>query len=73
MFMRYVKARIEEHNREEIYRIYITRSLQLIPQNQCLKVHYTDLLKPQEVDTRNGDQIVADIMNLAGLTFGDTT
>lgn len=69
--MRYVEARIDEYNREEAYRFYISKSLQLIPQNKYLKVEYTDLLKPQEVDLRSADEIAADIIQRAGLHFED--
>ena len=69
--MRYVEARIDEHNREEAYRIFVTKSLQLIPQNGYITKDYFELLTPQNVDTRTGDEIVADVMKAAGLTFGD--
>lgn len=69
--MRYVEARIEEYNREEAYRIYVTKSLQLAPQNKFMKKSYDELLKPHKVDTRSGDEIVADIIKSAGLKFGE--
>ena len=68
--MRYVEARIDEHNREEAYRIYVTRSLQLAPQGSYLTISYMDISKPQKIDNRSGDEIVADIMSRAGLSFG---
>lgn len=68
--MRYVEARIEEYNRDEAYRFYITRSLQLVPQNKYLKDSYFDVLTPKKVDTRSGDDIVRDVMARAGLKFG---
>lgn len=68
--MRYVIARFNQKDRDEAYRIYVTKSLQLIPQNQCLKVDYYDIIhKKTETDTRSGDDIVKDIMALAGLRF----
>lgn len=67
--MRYVEARIEQENREEAYRIYVTKSLQLAPQHQCLRLSYLDFLKPQKIDKRTGDEIAADIMKRAGLSF----
>ena len=67
--MRYVEARIEEHHREEAYRIYVTKSLQLIPQKKYLAKDYYDILKPQNVDNRSGDEILLDIMHRAGLKF----
>ena len=67
--MRYVKALIDKNNREEAYRIYVTKSLQLIPQNKMLSVSYTDLLKPQVRETKNGDEIAIDIISRFGLKF----
>ena len=71
--MRYVEARIDEYNREEAYRIYVTKSLQLAPQSKHLQVSYLDILNPQKikVDDRSGDEIVADVMKSAGLKFGE--
>lgn len=68
--MRYVLARLNKQDRDEAYRIYVTKSLQLIPQNQWLKVDYYDIIhKKTETDTRSGDDIAKDIMALAGLRF----
>lgn len=69
--MRYVEARIDENNREAAYRFYVTKSLQLAPQSKALSIDYFDMLKPRVVDTRTGDDIAADIMQKAGLKFGD--
>jgi len=71
--MRYVEARIDEYNREEAYRIYVSTSLQLIPQNKCLQKSYREIIDDSKrvVDTRSGDEIVADVMLHAGLKFGE--
>lgn len=69
--MRYVEARIDDFNREEAYRFYVTKSLQLMPQNKYITASYQDVLKPKKIDTRSGDEIAADIMERAGLKFGD--
>jgi len=69
--MRYVEARIEEDSREEAYRIFVTKSLQLIPQSMYLTTNFEDILNPQAVDIRTGDEIAVDVMNAAGLSFGD--
>lgn len=58
---------MDEYNREEAYRIYVTRSLQLVPQNSYITKTYIDMLKPQKVDDRSGDEIAADIIVKAGL------
>ena len=68
--MRYVEARIEEYNREEAYRIYVTRSLQLVPQNSYITIPFTDILKSKVIDNRTGEEIVTDVMKRAGLKFG---
>lgn len=69
--MRYVEARVDDYFRDETYRIYVTRSLQLIPQNQYLATGYTDFLDPtyKSVDDRSGKEIVTDIILRAGLQF----
>jgi hypothetical protein len=67
--MRYVEARLDKFKREETYRIFVTESLRLAPHGKFTKT-YRELLKPQEIDRRSGDQIVADVMKNAGLTFG---
>lgn len=69
--MRYVEARVEENYRETAYRIYISRSLQLIPQNKYLKKDFYEYLNPQVVDNRSAEEIVDDIMQRAGLHFED--
>ena len=67
--MRYVLARLEEERRDEVYRMYITKSLQLIPQNKCLSKDYVDVVEPQKIDTRSGAEIVTDILKRANLHF----
>lgn len=69
--MRYVEARLDDFNREEAYRFYVTRSLQLAPQGGNIVPTYGEILEPKEVDMRSGDEIAADIMSRAGLSFGD--
>jgi hypothetical protein len=68
--MRYVEARIDEHNREEAYRIYVAKSLQLAPQSKYITASLEEVLNPKKVDTRSGEQIVADTILGAGLKFG---
>lgn len=67
--MRYVEARAEEDDRELTYRIYVSRSLQLIPQNKYLKKDFYEYLNPKAEDNRSGNEIVSDIMLRAGLHF----
>ena len=67
--MRYVEARIDEYQREEAYRIYVTRSLQLAPRGESLVTSYDEILNPKKQDTRTGDEIAIDIISRAGLRF----
>lgn len=67
--MRYVKAKVEEWDREKSYRLYVTRSLQLIPQNQYITTDFADVLSPKKIEKRSGEQIAIDIIKNAGLSF----
>lgn len=67
--MRYVEARFDEYQREEAYRIYISKSLQLAPQGKWLQASYREMIKPKKIDNRSGDDIAMDIMKRAGLKF----
>ena len=70
--MRYVEARIDEYNREEAYRIYISNSLQLAPQNKYMQSTYVDMMKSmykKPEPQKSGDEIIIDIMKRAGLKF----
>ena len=66
-----MEARLEQANRDEAYRFYVTRSLQLVPQNKYISTSFDELLKPKKVDNRTGDEIAADIIRRAGLKVGD--
>lgn len=67
--MRYVKAKVEEYDREKAYRLYVARSLQLIPQNKYITVDFADALNPKKIENRSGEQITIDIIKNAGLSF----
>ena len=45
-------------------------SLQLIPQNSHIIASFDEILHPEKVDTRNGDEIASDVIKNAGLKFG---
>lgn len=64
--MRYVIFKLQEQQKEMAYRIYITDSLQAIPQSKYLTTRFDDLIN-RRVDTRTGDEIAADIIRGAGL------
>lgn len=68
--MRYVEARVDEFSRDKAYRIYVTKSLKLIPQSKYISKDLEDLFTPQKVDTRTAEQITVDVMKKAGLNFG---
>lgn len=67
--MRYVNARFDDFEREETYRIYVTKSLQLSPQKGYIQNSYYDIIH-KKIDTRSGDDVAIDIMTRAGLSFG---
>ena len=62
---------MEDFNRDETYRFYMSRSLQLAPQGKNLVKSYQEILNPVPEDTRTGDEIVKDIMKRAGLSYGN--
>ena len=70
--MRYVLAKLVEYDHDKAYRIYVTKSLQLIPQSQYLQASYMDTISGKiKRDTRSGDEIASDVIISAGLKFGD--
>lgn len=69
--MRYVEARIDEFYREQAYRVYITTSLRLIPQNKFISSSYQDILAPKNTDKLNANDIINDIISRAELKFGE--
>ena len=65
---------INERMNQEIYRIYITDSLQAIAGNTqkyaggtSLKKRYADIITPKKQDKRTGAEIAADVIKRAGL------
>lgn len=55
--MRYVNARADEQNREETYRLFVTESLRMLPQQKYFGKSYIEFLKPAKVETRTGEQV----------------
>lgn len=60
------------------YKIYVTDALKNISENtaKCaalasggsyISTRYADMLKPQAIDVRTGDEIAADVIKKAGL------
>ena len=67
--MRYVEARLEEYQREEAYRNYVSTSLQLVPQSKWISQSYHDLLYPDAVEEQSGEEILVSLMARANLRF----
>lgn len=70
--MRYVKARVDEYNRDEAYRLFVTESLRLAPQQKYMTRNWIDFLKEikNPMPQRTYEEIVVDVMIKAGLKFG---
>ena len=66
--MRYADARFEQFTRDEAYRMYVSRSLQLAPQQGYIEESYYDILHTKQ-DNRTGDEIALDIIQRAELEF----
>ena len=62
-------ARVEEYAREMAYRFYIADSLHALGQNKYLVKSLKEILYAKPADTRTGDEIAADVIKAAGLTF----
>lgn len=61
-----MEARINEYNREETYRIFVTESLRFAPQGKILNKSYVELLKPQKVETRTGKEVAEEVAEKLG-------
>ena len=68
--MRYVLARLEEVEGAWAYRYYVTDSLQNIPRNKYTTKRFYDIIHPKPIDNKSGDEIAAEVIRAAGLTFG---
>ena len=66
IFLRYVKSKAEQIKREELYRIMMTESLRILPEGKHITKSYLELLKPQEVDTRTGEQVDEEVAKKMG-------
>ena len=65
-FVKYVSSRAEQIHREEVYRIMMTESLRRLPEGKRITKPYFELLKPQEVDTRTGEQVAEEAASRMG-------
>ena len=72
--MRYAMARFNQHQRDLAYRIYIGDCLRIIGENTAnissgnyIIDKISDIINPQPVDNRAGEEIAADIIKRAGI------
>lgn len=72
----YIVARFKKDQEEFYYRAYMTNSLQAIAENtakalrgggRVMTKSWTDLINHKPVETRNGDEIAADVIARCGL------
>lgn len=72
--MRYALARYIQHQRDVAYRIYVTDCLRILTENTAnmcegsyISERYADIVNPKAVDNRSGEEVVADIIQRAGI------
>ena len=72
--MRYATARFNQHQRDLAYRIYVTDCLRMVTENTAklsqgayTAARFYDIINPKPKDERSGEEIVAEIINKAGL------
>lgn len=65
---------IKEMQEAELFRDYVAKCLRITTENTakfagggCIKVEYSDLIKPHKVDKRTAEEIVADVITNAGI------
>lgn len=72
--MRYATARFNQHQRDLVYRIYVTDCLRMVTENTAKMsqgaytiARFYDIINPKPVDNRTWDEIAADIIKQAGI------
>ena len=72
--MRYAMARFNQHQRDLAYRIYVTDCLRIISENTAkmgggsyIAAKFSDIINPNPVDNRTGEEIAADIIKRSGI------
>ena len=72
--MRYAIARYQSQQRDLAYRIYVADCLRIISENTAkmgggsyITAKLTDIINPNPVDNRTGEEIAADIIKRAGI------
>lgn len=68
-------ARLNEREKTEAYRIYVTDALRFVAENTAqyvggdyIKARYADMIEPKKQDNRTCEEITADIVARCGLT-----
>ena len=64
-------ARYKDYMRDRAYRIYVSDSLNLAPQNKYRTDRYADIFQVVNKDTRSGDEIASDVISRLGLRFNE--
>lgn len=72
--MRYAIARYQSQQRDLAYRIYVSDCLRIISENTAktgggsyITATLSDIINPEPVDKRTGEEIAADIIKRAGI------
>ena len=67
-------ARLNEREKTEAYRTYVTHALRIVPENTAryagrnyIKARYADIIEPKKHDNRTCEEITADIVVRCGL------
>ena len=70
-FVRYFVAKYMTITKQETWQTYVADSLNLIPQQKCLAVSYSNMIKTYKKDYKEqkADEIINDIMARHGLSF----
>lgn len=69
-------ARLNEREKTEAYRIYVTDALRVVAENTAqyvggnyIKARYADMIEPKKQDNRTCEEITADVVARCGLTI----
>lgn len=72
--MRYAMARYQSQQRDLAYRIYVCECLRMIGENTAkvsggsyMTAKFEDIINPNPVDNRTGEEIAADIIKRSGI------
>lgn len=60
-------ARFEKESVDEAYKLYVTDSLQIIPQHKYKTVRFYDVIHPKVMPDIDAESVVNDIAERAGL------